>query len=354
MNLKSILSESIKIRNFIIGGFLLGVMFALVEYLFRLKTNDDPQLLIPLVIRAGLIGAFVMASILVFEVILKNWFRKRPFFYLVLVRSFFYTFIITLWLGVFNGVWFMLNDGMPFKEEIINYFVDDMYFINVSSIFLIAVLAIGIREINSLHGKGQLWNFIIGKYHKPREVELIFCFIDLKGSTTIAEKLGHLQFAKFLKDYFSDITEAIQNSKAQIYQYVGDEIILKWSYEIGLENNNMINCFFQMQEIINGLKQKYLKKYGVFPEFKAGIHGGQAIVTWVGEIKKEIVYVGDVLNTTARIQEDCKRLGKVFLISGELLDKVKDLKNTKAEFVDETVLRGKEERIKLFSLERAS
>ena len=325
----------------------------MIEYFVRLKTGNDPQLFIPLLIRASFVGAFIMGSVLIFEILIKDWFRKRQFIYLVLVRSCCYTIIITFWLAAINGIWFIVNDGISFKEELIKYFTDDIYFINVSTVFFVAILVTGLREINSLHGKGQLWNFVLGRYHTPREVELIFCFIDLKGSTTIAEKLGHLQFAMFLRDFFSDITEAIQNTNARIYQYVGDEIILSWSYEKGLKNNNMINCFFQMQRLIENLKPEYVKKYSTFPEFKAGLHGGHAIVTWVGELKKEIVYIGDVLNTTARIQEDCKRLGKDFLISEELLSKVKDLKDIKAQFVDKTVLRGKQKYVKLYSLEQA-
>ena len=115
----------------------------------------------------------------------------------------------------------------------------------------------------------------------------------------------------------------------------------------------MIHCFFQMQALIEKLKPRYLEKYGVYPEFKAGLHGGQAIVTWVGELKKEIVYLGDVLNTTARIQEDCKRLGKEFLISESLLEKTSNLNGFKATFVDETILRGKKQHVKLYSLEMA-
>lgn len=352
MNLKKIIANKNKIRDYLIGGVIIGGVYAMVEYFVRMKTGYDPQLLIPLLIRASFIGALMMVSILIFEIQLSGWFRKRRFIYLVMIRSFCYTIIITFWLATINGIWYIINDGMPVKEELINYFKDDMYIINVTTVFFIAILVTGLREINSLHGKGELWNFMIGRYHKPREVKLIFCFIDLKGSTTIAEKIGHLQFAMFLRDYFSDITEAIQNTNARIYQYVGDEIILSWTYEKGLKNNNMINCFFQMREHIEDIKLKYVKKYGVSPEFKAGLHGGHAIVTWVGELKKEIVYLGDVLNTTARIQEDCKRLGKDFLISEELLNKVKDLKGIKAEFIDDTVLRGKQKHIKLYSLEK--
>jgi len=239
-------------------------------------------------------------------------------------------------------------------KELIEYLKDEMYVINLSSVFSVMILAVGLGQINSLHRKGELLNFVLGKYHKPREVERIFCFIDLKGSTTIAEKLGHFQFAMFMKDYYADMTDALRNTNAQIYQYVGDEIILSWSYENGLRNNNLINCFFQMQNIFDGLKQEYMSKYGVYPEFKAGIHGGLVIVTWIGELKKEIVYMGDVLNTTKRIQDDCKRLAKDFLISNELLNRVKSLGNIKASFVEEIVLRGKEKSIKLYSLEQAN
>ena len=206
-------------------------------------------------------------------------------------------------------------------------------------------------QINNLHRRGELISYVLGKYHTPREVERIFCFINLKSSTTIAEKLGHFQFAMFLKDYYSDITEALRKTDAQIYQYIGDEIVLSWSYENGFRNNNLIECFFQMKEIITGLKQKYIGKYGFYPEFKAGIHGGKAIVTWAGELKKKIVYIGDVLNTTTRIQEECKRLKRDFLISEDLLNSIDRLGKINESFVEKTTPRGKEKQVRLYSLE---
>jgi len=211
----------------------------------------------------------------------------------------------------------------------------------------------GFYQINRLHRSWELFNFIIGRYHSPKEVNRIFCFIDLKGSTTIAEKLGHIKFANFLKDYYSDITQALQKTKAQIYQYVGDEIVLSWSSESGLKDKRMINCFFLMKSLIEIKKEDYMSKYGFYPQFRAGLHGGNVTVTWVGELKKEIVYIGDVLNTTSRMQEDCKRLSKDFLISGDLLEQVKNTSGIKTTFVESIVPRGKEKSIRLFSIERS-
>ncbi len=352
MNLKIITSESNNIRNYLMAGAIVGVLFAFLEYIVKIKVGDEPELLIPLIIRAAITGMLIMGSVAIFEILFKARFRKKRFFYLVLVRSVFYTVLIIFWLFVVNGIWFAIHEEVPFYVELINYMYDEMFVINITSVFLVIIIGIGLGQINSLHRKGELLKFVLGKYHTPREVELVFCFIDLKGSTTIAEKLGHLKFAMFLKDYYSDITEALRKTNAQIYQYVGDEITLSWTYKSGLKNNNMINCFFEMKQVINVLKPKYIKKYGVFPEFKAGLHGGHVIVTWVGEMKKEIVYVGDVMNTTARIQEDCKRLAKDFLISESLLNRIDDLENIKATFVEDTVLRGKKEHVKLFSLEQ--
>lgn len=54
------------------------------------------------------------------------------------------------------------------------------------------------------------------------------------------------------------------------------------------------------------------------PEFKAGVHFGFAIRAQIGDLKREIVFNGDVLNTTSRIQSACNEFGKNFLVSGEL------------------------------------
>ena len=352
MKTKNIYTESNTLRKYLLAGAIVGALVGCLEYVVRIKTNDDPQEFFPLIVRATITGSLIIGSVVIFEAFFKDRFTQRPFLYLVFVRSLFYTLIITLLLFIINGVWFAINEG-PFQVRLFDYIIDEMYLINLFSGFSVVVLAVGLGQINSLHRKGELINFVLGKYHTPREVDRIFCFIDLKDSTSIAEKLGHFRFAMFLKDYYSDITEALRKTNAQIYQYVGDEIVLSWSFKDGLKNNNLINCFFQMKEIINGMKLKYMNKYGIYPEFRAGIHGGQVIVTWVGEMKKEIVYIGDVLNTTARIQEDCKRLGKDFLISGDLLNSTNGLGNINASFIEETILRGKEKRVKLYSLENA-
>jgi adenylate cyclase len=344
------LAEKKRIRNYLLSGAIGGAVYGVVEYFAKLNT-DDPEAFIPLLARTISVGLLVFGTAVIFEIWSKSRLAQKPYLYLLLARSVAYTFIITASLFVVNGLWFIIKEDSFLKEELADYFGGEMFLINLSTIFFFVVFWVGLGQINNLHKKGELLNYVLGRYHKPREVDRIFCFIDLKGSTSIAEKLGHLKFALFLRDYYSDISEALRRTSAQIYQYAGDGVVLSWSYADGLKDNNLINCVFQMREILQEVRQKYVSSYGVVPEFRAGLHGGKVIVTWVGELKKEIVYIGDTVNTASRIQEDCKRLEKDFLVSEDILKHIPSLGVTKASFVEETILRGRASPVRLYSLE---
>jgi len=343
-------TERKRIRNYLIAGAIGGVVYGCIEYVAKLN-SDDPQIFIPLIARTVVVGILVFGSAAIFEIWSQRMFAQKPFIFLLLARSIVYTFIITFSLLFVNGAWSYLGQKGPLKKELMEYLGGEMYLINLSTIFFFVVVTVSLSQINALHKKGELLNYVLGRYHRPREVDRIFCFIDLKDSTSIAERLGHMQFAMFLRDYYSDISEALRKTAAQIYQYVGDEIVLSWSFADGLKDNNIINCVFKMKKILNGLRQKYINKFGVFPEFRAGLHGGNVIVTWVGELKKEIVYIGDTVNTASRIQEDCKRLGRDFLISEDILKHVHVSDIIQASFVEETIPRGKMKSVKLYSIE---
>lgn len=97
-------------------------------------------------------------------------------------------------------------------------------------------------------------------------------------------------------------------------------------------------------------KEKYRKEFGIQPQFKAAMHAGNVSVTWIGSIKKEIVYHGDVINTTARIQDECNKLDQNFLISEYMLQNLELPEYIRSEFVGELQLRGKQEKVKIFGL----
>jgi adenylate cyclase len=197
-------------------------------------------------------------------------------------------------------------------------------------------------QISRLLGDGVMLKFLYGKYHKPVEEERIFMFLDIKSSTTIAEKIGHEKFYAFLNSFFYEITEPVLMTKAEIYQYVGDEIVFNWKIENGIKDANCLRIFFLIQKKVEENRDQYLAEYGVIPKFKAGVHFGKVIVGQIGNLKREIVFNGDVLNTTSRIQDLCNTYHHDLIISRRLLTLFKLPDNYGQEYLGKIKLRGKE------------
>jgi adenylate cyclase len=153
-----------------------------------------------------------------------------------------------------------------------------------------------------------------------------------------------------LKEYYSDLSEPVIKYSGEIYQYVGDEIVVSWKLKNGLQNNNCIQCFFAMKASINKQKRKYTEKFGLLPEFKAGFHLGKVTTGEIGVIKKDIIFTGDTLNTTARIQGLCNIYNVDILISGDLIKKLDFHTQFQIKTLGENELKGRDEKIELFTI----
>lgn len=205
-------------------------------------------------------------------------------------------------------------------------------------------------EVSGNLGQGVLNNFFKGKYHTPVEEERIFMFLDMRSSTTIAKKLGHVKYFEMLREYYSDLSNPIIKYLGEIYQYVGDEIVVSWKLKNGLQNNNCVQCFFAMKEVIKKQIRKYNEKFGLLPEFKAGFHFGKVTTGEIGAIKRDIIFTGDVLNTTARIEGLCNTYKVDILISGALMKKLQLNDQFQINALGENELRGRDEKVELFTI----
>src|SRR6185503_13324923 len=101
---------------------------------------------------------------------------------------------------------------------------------------------------------------------------------------------------------------------------------------------------------IKARHDKYVKKFGLVPTFKAGLHSGEVVVGEIGIIKRDITYSGDVLNTTARIQGMCHELKSEVLVSNDFLKTVSLPAQIVAEAVGDFRLKGKERGVELYML----
>ena len=217
--------------------------------------------------------------------------------------------------------------------------------------FLSCYLNTFLKEMVKKVGKGNFRNWVLGFMNKPREEERIFMFIDMKDSTTIAERFKHKKFSHLVQDVFNDMA-IVDNYQGQIYQYLGDGAIISWSVNKGLKNNNFLNAFFAFTELVEKRSRYYKRRYGLIPKFKAGLHIGKTMVLQVGRIRRDISYNGDALNTTARIEGMCNTFKQNLLISGNLFDIMLQRDGFLFKNVESVKLKGKRKATEIYSVKK--
>ena len=325
--------------EFCLFGALAGIIFQLLRDGFV----DFRAILmgVPIGFAYGIMELFVLSGF-------RKNFLKIPLILTIFLKALIYLIIIYFVTGTI-GLLVGLSEGKQI-EEWYQSLVSHDQLILIIYILLFYISLSFYTHINLLLGEGALLKFLLGKYRKPSGEHRIFMFLDIKSSTTLAERLGLENYYSLLNDFFHEISEPVRSTNAEIYQYVGDEVVLTWKTKEGIDNSNCLKIFFEIQEKVYANRKYYRSKYGVIPEFKAGVHIGEVISAQIGDIKREIVYNGDVLNTSARIQEQCNIVKHELLLSGILLEQL-DIENEyRAEKLDTIKLRGKESSIDLYSL----
>jgi adenylate cyclase len=219
---------------------------------------------------------------------------------------------------------------------------------------LVSFLFAFLFRVSGLIGGRIFFSFFTGKYHQAIEEDRIFMFLDLKSSTTIAEKIGHLNFHNFINDFLFSISEAIVANRGDIYKYVGDEVIITWEMKEGLKDGRCLRVFFEAEDLVRHNKSLFENKYGIVPEFKAGLHCGKVVSGEIGDTKKEIAFLGDVINTTARIEAECNPRQRPLLISSDLFRKISLGTEYTYEKMGDIDLRGKMEKMELYTIKRTS
>ena len=288
--------------------------------------------------------------------ILQDEMDSRPVATALLIRSCFFLASICVNFTLCILIWKIdKSEGIINEDslrQVFQFFKQPSSHILIFSLFLLGHLITFVRSVHKKFGTRVFMNTLVGKYQDPKEEDLIFMFIDMKHSTEIAEELGHVTYSNFIRDYYRLLSNCCEENHGEIYQIAGDGVFLTWKTKDCHRRARPLECFHDFAECLQRTKGKFIKRYGISPSFKAAAHCGKVISTEVGNFGSEMAYHGDVLNTTARIQTLCSKLGQDFLISEDLFAKLPlplphGFLCIKAGFFE---LRGKKNGILIFSL----
>jgi len=169
---------------------------------------------------AGLLGAAVETGIL------PHVSRKFPFWATLALRTVLYALVVLITILAVIAFVGKTTTGESldtmlrsdqFREVMTNGQLPAFILILVVASFFINLMLQLLRVL----GPGVLRQIFLGRYLRPVHEERIFLFLDLTGSTSIAEELGPLRFSDFKNDFFYDVAEPVLSTQGQIFQYVG-------------------------------------------------------------------------------------------------------------------------------------
>ena len=304
------------------------------------------------------IGCFLMGFLQGWiEVVwMKNKFRNRSFWIKILFKSTIYLAMIIFFIAVLtllvNSFRYSASPWDPLVvKSLVQFYTDFAFWSIVFYAAVIVDVALFFVEVRNFLGGNIFYNYSFGTYYKPIKENRIFMFLDMKSSTTIAEKLGHTQYFELIQSYYAGMTDAILETKGEIYQYVGDEIVITWPQKAGLADNNCLKCFQKISDSIQKAGDMYTSRFGFIPEFKAGLHMGEVTTGIIGILKKEVIHTGDVLNTAARIQALCNTYESRILVSDSLKQHLTNTEEMSITEIGNIKLRGKINSMPIYKVE---
>jgi len=296
---------------------------------------------------------FGTATFFINALVDKSSIHKLSFGNIILVKTILYTISMLLVFGLISMSFEFFG---IFPDNYIEYVeqlrLPPYFYLSIIGFFLFSTLLINfIVLMNQKFGHGNLLLMFVGKYHKPVVEDRLFMFLDLEDSTTIAEQLGHIRYSRLLQDCFLELNRLVPEAGAEIYQYVGDEAVLTWKNGIDKSVMKPIQLFFAFKKRLERKSKLYIKKFGLVPDFKAGLHGGLVTTAEIGDIKREIAHHGDVVNTASRLRSACNDFGKSLLASGFIVDRMDKSYDYHTRELGKIHLKGKIAGVKVYSIE---
>jgi adenylate cyclase len=243
---------------------------------------------------------------------MRVWLNSLSFTTNLIVRSVIYAAIIMAIQGAQSGE---VIAGLPLATSSQNFWVG---FIYSAVIAVLMNLGLGIANII---GPRAFLNFITGRYHSPVEESRFVLFVDIAGSTGLAERLGGIAIHRLLDRTFRLLTLAVVDNRGEVLNYVGDEVIVTWPERGGVVDCRPLRCFVAMRDELARASSQFEREFGATPRIRGSLHFGPVIVGEIGDVKRAIVFNGDVMNIAARLEELSRKVDGGFLASRTAMER---------------------------------
>jgi len=181
-----------------------------------------------------------------------------------------------------------------------------------------------------------------------RVVTILFC--DIRGFTRLSQKMTPEDVATFLREYLTELTDAVFRHGGTIDKYIGDAIMALYNvpFDQPQHARNALQTAFEFQRRLKPLNKKMKDTYDWDLDIGIGIHTGEAIVGILGSQQRfEYTAIGDTINLGARLENLTKQYRVPIIMSEATCQEVG--KHDYIRYLDTTDIRGREQPERIFT-----
>ena len=300
----------------------------------------------------AVIGAAMALPIVIFEMFVMRGYlgapiRRLPIWALVLVS-------LGVWVGSILLAILVIAPAVMGLEAYPDWYFHMAFKQDVIFALLVVVFVNFGMRIHSLIGTRVLLNFLLGRYHRPLREQQIFMFLDFLDARGMSRRLGDTDAQSLIAAAFFDMDEIVLEFGGETHRYIADELVITWPLARGVKGARCLRCALAIDALVRTNAEHYRRVYGEAPRLRMALHGGPVVVSEIGDDRREIVYFGDTINTTARLRGLAKKIGRNLVVSAELLDRMPLPAEVRTEDMGRFELSGKVESTRVFAVQGAA
>jgi len=176
-------------------------------------------------------------------------------------------------------------------------------------------------------------------------------FSDIRGFTSMSEKMEPEEVVTFLREYLSEMTEAVFVHGGTVDKYIGDAIMALYNvpFEAPDHAAQAVRTALEFQRRLQPLAERFAAKHGSELRCGVGINTGDAVVGTIGSRQRlEYTAIGDTINLGSRLEGITKDFNVHVIISEATWLEVKELFDTR--YLGEVTVKGKEIPVKIYTV----
>ena len=178
-------------------------------------------------------------------------------------------------------------------------------------------------------------------------------FSDIRGFTSMSEKMSAEDVSVILNEYFSEMEPIIRKYNGVINKFIGDAVMAIFGEPIQDINHaqNAVKCAYEMLKKVEYLREKWIFEGKPKIEIGVGINTGEVFVGNIGtENRMEYTVIGDTVNLASRIEHYNKVYKTNLLVSASTYTHIADIADVIK--ISEVQIRGKAKKMNIYEVLR--